>query len=376
MTPEFRGVFWILGAGDPAIGSGIDNGVFPARRQNANGYYYGFGSWAKNYPNSATYIETSWSQTAAIDGCPDDVAAPGTAGLCLGLLVDDEIDANSYFALLTTENSNGNYPLDFTEIDGRLELFDGPAVTQTPTTNAGEVQASVQPPILPPSISLDGGCDADVFDGYRVYGKAVPSGASPPIPRDINDGWILVDGGASPTGDPLAIDTSTDIRLACQAGAEDVYLAYEIEVDSGFRTRLSSNSLPLPCATNDPDEDGVPDGDDNCPVDSNPGQEDADLDGLGDACDNCPGDSNPAQADNDQDGVGDVCDPDDDNDGIPDLADNCPSSPLPTSPTEMPTALEISVTFAPLSPTRIRRMATVTGSEMPVTTAPHSQRRM
>ncbi len=37
----------------------------------------------------------------------------------------------------------------------------------------------------------------------------------------------------------------------------------------------------------DADDDGVPDGDDNCPNTYNPGQEDSDDDGIGDACDVC-----------------------------------------------------------------------------------------
>jgi hypothetical protein len=79
-----------------------------------------------------------------------------------------------------------------------------------------------------------------------------------------------------------------------------------------------------------PDRDGdtKPDGEDNCPAVSNPGQEDTDGDGASDACDafprdarndsdrdglgadadNCPLVSNRSQADWDRDRHGDVCD--------------------------------------------------------------------
>jgi hypothetical protein len=71
----------------------------------------------------------------------------------------------------------------------------------------------------------------------------------------------------------------------------------------------------------DRDDDGVLDGEDNCPFVANPDQADADKNGVGDACtedydadgvldveDNCPNAPNPDQTDADGDGVGDVCD--------------------------------------------------------------------
>ena len=47
----------------------------------------------------------------------------------------------------------------------------------------------------------------------------------------------------------------------------------------------------------DDDNDGVPDGNDNCPLTANPDQDDFDGDGQGDACD--PDDDNDAVADGD-----------------------------------------------------------------------------
>jgi hypothetical protein len=101
----------------------------------------------------------------------------------------------------------------------------------------------------------------------------------------------------------------------------------------------------------DTDGDGIPDGDDNCPVDFNPDQTDTDDDGQGDACDddddndgvcdagvpgtdcvagpdNCPLIPNPDQNDFDGDGFGDACDPDIDGDGVDNGTDICEYTPL------------------------------------------------
>ncbi|MDC0464684.1 thrombospondin type 3 repeat-containing protein, partial [Pseudomonadales bacterium] len=51
---------------------------------------------------------------------------------------------------------------------------------------------------------------------------------------------------------------------------------------------------------------------------------DTDQDGVADGNDNCPADANAEQIDTDQDGNGDVCDVDDDNDGYFDSQDTFP----------------------------------------------------
>jgi hypothetical protein len=82
----------------------------------------------------------------------------------------------------------------------------------------------------------------------------------------------------------------------------------------------------------DIDCDGVLDNDDNCPSNSNPGQEDADGDIKGDVCDNCPVVANPDQINSDGDKMGDICDQcqndfynDVDADTICGDIDNCPN---------------------------------------------------
>ncbi|MDB4048882.1 thrombospondin type 3 repeat-containing protein, partial [Luminiphilus sp.] len=114
-------------------------------------------------------------------------------------------------------------------------------------------------------------------------------------------------------------------------------------------------NVNAPLDPDDDDGDGASDGNDNCPLDANPGQEDTDSDGVGDECDICantPPDSvvvtdpySPIYGcvDNDGDGVlngDDQCpltpanDPvntdgctDNDGDGVEDTADQCPSTP-------------------------------------------------
>jgi hypothetical protein len=107
----------------------------------------------------------------------------------------------------------------------------------------------------------------------------------------------------------------------------------------------------FPPAVVDLDNDGIPDGSDNCPDVANPSQLDTDGDGVGDACDQCPNDPgksvpgtcgcgvgdgdpdgdgvtcsdncpntpNPAQTDINNDGIGDACQSDQDGDGVPDV---------------------------------------------------------
>lgn len=78
--------------------------------------------------------------------------------------------------------------------------------------------------------------------------------------------------------------------------------------DTAFAILVLERSLGGVCGDEFGDQDGVCQGDDNCPDVPNPDQADRDGDFVGDACDNCPNNANANQADADGDGLGDACD--------------------------------------------------------------------
>lgn len=133
----------------------------------------------------------------------------------------------------------------------------------------------------------------------------------------VHELYIGVDGTDFVSVTLLGMGVATETEMACDDG-------YDNDMDGAYDCDDSD------CWTNpacDTDGDGVPDFEDNCPDDPNPGQEDGDLDDVGDVCDNCPDVPNTDQADGNGDGVGDACDQDDD--GVPDADDNCPDDPNP-----------------------------------------------
>ncbi|MCA9525789.1 MAG: thrombospondin type 3 repeat-containing protein [Myxococcales bacterium] len=134
-------------------------------------------------------------------------------------------------------------------------------------------------------------------------------------------------------GDRLGRITLTFVTILVLSGLTLLASAFFFDWPKDVRGLFGLSRAPGP-PTFDSDDDGVPDAEDNCVAQANPGQADRDHDGIGDACDSCRTIENPDQLDDDGDGLGNLCDvcpsrpdpqqEDADGDGIGDACDPCP----------------------------------------------------
>jgi hypothetical protein len=141
------------------------------------------------------------------------------------------------------------------------------------------------------------------IEAQMVQGGGTPDGLTPAA-EDICTKWGY-------TGKVHGLCNAYCEAMDCDAAAPQ---ASEEACNRVFgKITVALDGAPFPTCQ-DTDDDGVPNGLDNCPNVANPDQADADGDGIGDACDNCVSAPNPLQEDVDLDGVGDAC-------------DNCPNTP-------------------------------------------------
>lgn len=252
-SPSIRGAFWIIGAGDPTVGLGVDSGSYPAR--DGSDPYAG---WLVYYPGYAGFLDGDWTEPR-IDGCPDDTPSPR----CMAVLLGDQDDSgNGYFALLTAQREPDD-TFDFSRAGSAPVILAELPVPELSAAALGSNRYAVEvaPPDPGPSgFYEDFTCFQTLVTGYRVYGADVPLGEDGPVDRDPAAGWIDLTG-------VVADGMPASFELDCSA-AMDRFVAISLVFDGGYETPfLSANSVRIRCDAACPGLDVDGDGfctDDDC----------------------------------------------------------------------------------------------------------------
>jgi Mg-chelatase subunit ChlD len=128
--------------------------------------------------------------------------------------------------------------------------------------------------------------------------------------QEVDAGGLQED----PDGDGI-INGNDNCQLKANPDQADTDGDFVGDACDNCPTVANSGQDPEACAsdsatynpTRDEDGDGVADINDNCPNATNADQTDTDGDTIGDVCDNCPNEANYDQTDTDGDGIGDPC---------------------------------------------------------------------
>jgi len=234
--------------------------------------------------------------------CPDEVVKSADDDQCYGFgYYQVEATDNCPGVTVTTSSSGYYFPVGITEVE--VIATDAVGLADTCYFNV-RIRDRQDPVVSCPE-------DIEVLNDSGYYGALVTYEVSA-----TDNCWVEGLTVTPPSGSFFNIgDTPVEVIAVDSTGNADT---------CNFNVRVNLN---------DPDEDGLPDWDDNCPQTANPDQVNNDSDSFGDACDNCPLADNEDQLDIDGDNVGDVCDncpetvnplqEDSDSDGVGDSCDNC-----------------------------------------------------
>lgn len=244
--PNAKVTFWGLGAGDPAIGFGNDNGAYDMIA--AGGVYvYGYGVGAGYDPNASFWYG------ATIFGSWDGGTTDGCVGgnNCMCVLITDEEGGVGTFAIsggMATANFDTFFNRSGTSDGGRsnapivLVPIPSPQINGSSRDVAtNDVTFNMNVPAVGSGDYTQDGC-ACAPTAYRILQTVVPRGGMPPTSRDLG-AWTDL-GGAN-------IGVATDVTSNCGSQDNDVYLATQLVFDSGFGTHtVSSNSTRVECGPN------------------------------------------------------------------------------------------------------------------------------
>jgi hypothetical protein len=219
---SIHGTFWSLTFGNPANGSGDDNGAGSDS------------SWLLPSPPDH-YLGGDWGD-APYDGCGINGPSPLSNKMVVALSDVDATGANAFFAAVC----NTRHPLSFPQFDQGdlsppanivLKPIAAPVIAST-VPFGNEARVTISSPSFTSIYYSDGsaGCGiGSVIKQYDVWLKQVARNAPAPTDRNQSTGaWSL--------GNACAIGSSCIVTTSCGTVACDAYLAVSPRYDSGFQT--------------------------------------------------------------------------------------------------------------------------------------------
>lgn len=227
--------WWGLGIGDPAVGAGNDNGD------------YGADAWMIG-PYTNGFNVTGGTDRGSTDGCP----TPND--MILALSNTDAGGTTAYYALSAALRDGARASeYDFGAGGQDLAMVELPALTVTGSTRNADDSINVTVSWTPNGAAAFYPNDTTVTLGqvvtgwdiykFEILGDDARAGV---VPTDRNTAnWSRV-GGA------VGNDASTaTVTVACDATANNAFLAIVPALDSGFTTAyVGSNSTRIECDPN------------------------------------------------------------------------------------------------------------------------------
>ncbi len=297
----------------------------------------GFGDRCDNCPSVSNPAQEDTDQDGVgdtCDNCPSganagqvDTDGDGIGDLCDGS--NDDADGDGVLDVDDNCPDLSNQSQADTDLDGVGDACDN--CDMVANSSQEDSDADLVGDACDNCPQVANGQQAD-SDGDGV-GDACPDATTMcSMDSECPDGNVCVNGSCQ-TSSGCSVDADCAsgevcVSGSCQAGSTGC----QSDADcSGGEVCVSGA-----CQSIDADGDGIEDGFDNCPTNSNPSQVDADGDSVGDDCDNCINVANVSQSDVDADQMGDACDPADPNgnevcDGLDNDADGSVDEGCPTS---------------------------------------------
>jgi hypothetical protein len=195
-----KGNYWIVGAGNPTNGAGVDNGTQPAAP--------GVADFLPDEGAPNLYLKGDWTD-GRVDGCVESVPLAQNA-MAVGLSDVDGSAATGFFAAACVKRDpTVGVEYDFTTINPltNIELKAIPKPTITGSTRVGEgSQVTIASPNFAPIFYSDGSPNctiANVIPKYDVWVQQVPRGGAAPGDRNLPTAWVL--GNTCNTGSPCQV---------------------------------------------------------------------------------------------------------------------------------------------------------------------------